>query len=336
MITELIHKVVQRVNLTEAEAGQAMEELMTGQATDAQIAGFLTALRMKGETAEELVGFARVMRDKAEPFWEGARVPVLDIVGTGGDGSGTFNISTAAAFVAAGAAQKVAKHGNRAASSKCGSADVLEALGINIQMPMDDLRDAVKNIGFGFLFAQRFHKSMKHVMPVRSQLKMRTVFNILGPLANPARAEYQVVGVFSAGIMELMAGALSGLGVRHAFVVHGNDGVDEISISGPTKVIEMRGGELRSYVISPEDFGVTPAAAESIRGGNAAENAAIIEAILKGEHGPRRDVVLMNAAPALVAGGAADSLKEGYVKAAISIDSGAALDKLIAVRKLSR
>ena len=336
MITELIHKVVERVNLTETEAGQAMEELMTGQATDAQIAGFLTALRMKGETAEELVGFARVMRDKAEPFWEGSRVPVVDIVGTGGDGSGTFNISTAAAFVTAGAARKVAKHGNRAASSKCGSADVLEALGVNIQMPKDKLLFAVRNIGFGFLFAQRFHKSMKHVMPVRSQLKMRTVFNILGPLANPARAEYQVVGVFSAGIMELMARAMSGLGVRHAFVVHGDDGVDEISITGPTRVIELRDGGLRSYVISPEDFGVTPASAESIRGGDAAENAAIIEAILKGEQGPRRDVVLMNAAPALVASGATASLKDGYMSAAVSIDSGAALDKLLAVRKLSQ
>ena len=336
MITELIHKLVDRTDLTETEAGQAMEELMTGKATDAQIAAFLTALRMKGETPQELVGFARVMREKAEPFWDGETVPVLDIVGTGGDGAGTFNISTAAAFVTAGAALRVAKHGNRAASSKCGSADVLEALGVNIQMPIDKLRIAVKEVGIGFLFAQRFHSSMKHVMPTRAQLKMRTVFNILGPLANPARAEFQVVGVFSRSIMELMANALNGLGVRHAFVVHGNEGVDEISISGPTTMIEMRAGELRTQTITPEDFGVTPAAAESIRGADAAANAAIVESIFRGEKGPRRDVVLMNAAPAIVAGGAATSLKEAYKVAANSIDSGAAWNKLQSLRELGR
>ena len=336
MITDLIHKLVDRTDLTETEAGQAMEELMTGKATDAQIAAFLTALRMKGETPQELVGFARVMREKAEPFWDGETVPVLDIVGTGGDGAGTFNISTAAAFVTAGAALRVAKHGNRAASSKCGSADVLEALGVNIQMPIDKLRIAVKEVGIGFLFAQRFHSSMKHVMPTRAQLKMRTVFNILGPLANPARAEFQVVGVFSRSIMELMANALNGLGVRHAFVVHGNEGVDEISISGPTTMIEMRAGELRTQTITPEDFGVTPAAAESIRGADAAANAAIVESIFRGEKGPRRDVVLMNAAPAIVAGGAATSLKEAYKMAANSIDSGAAWNKLQSLRELGR
>ena len=336
MITELIHKLVDRNDLTETEAGQAMEELMTGKATDAQIAAFLTALRMKGETPQELVGFARVMREKAEPFWDGETVPVLDIVGTGGDGAGTFNISTAAAFVTAGAALRVAKHGNRAASSKCGSADVLEALGVNIQMPIDKLRIAVKEVGIGFLFAQRFHSSMKHVMPTRAQLKMRTVFNILGPLANPARAEFQVVGVFSRSIMELMANALNGLGVRHAFVVHGNEGVDEISISGPTTMIEMRAGELRTQTITPEDFGVTPAATESIRGADAAANAAIVESIFRGEKGPRRDVVLMNAAPAIVAGGAATSLKEAYKVAANSIDSGAAWNKLQSLREIGR
>src|SRR5215468_6528507 len=197
MIVELIQKMIDRVDLTEQEARGAMEEIMTGQATDAQVAGFLTALRMKGETSTELIGFARVMREKAEPLWNGEIPAVLDTCGTGGDGSGTFNISTAAAFVAAGAGVKVAKHGNRSASSRCGSADVMEALGTDIQLPMPRLRSAVAEVGIGFLFAQRFHRSMKHVAPVRSQLKVRTVFNILGPLANPADARFQVVGVFS-------------------------------------------------------------------------------------------------------------------------------------------
>src|SRR5947207_11469764 len=214
MITDFIQKMIDRVDLTEQEARAAMEEIMAGQATDAQIAGFLTALRMKGETAPELIGFARVMREKAEPFWDGESPPVLDTCGTGGDRCGTFNISTAAAFVAAAAGVRVAKHGNRSASSRCGSADVMEALGVDIQMPMDRLRRAIKDVGIGFLFAQRFHTSMKHVMPVRTQLKIRTVFNILGPLANPAAACFHVVGVSSPEIMELMASALHGLGLK--------------------------------------------------------------------------------------------------------------------------
>lgn len=336
MITELIHKVVERVNLTEAEAREAMDELMTGQATEAQIASFLTALRMKGETADELVGFARVMREKAEPFWAGDGFPVLDIVGTGGDGAGTFNISTAAAFVTAAAGVRIAKHGNRAASSKCGSADVLEALGISIQLPIEKLRTSVRELGFGFLFAPRFHSSMRHVMPTRSQLKMRTVFNILGPLANPARADFQVVGVFSPAIAEMMADALHRLGVSHAFVVHGSDGVDEISISAPTKVVEMRSGEVRTYSISPEDFGVIPVGRQSILGGDATANASIVEQIFRGEKSPRRDIVLMNSAAAIMAGGAADSLKEAFTLAAHTVDSGAALKKLQGLKEFSR
>src|SRR5947208_372843 len=231
MISEAIQKLAERENLTEQEARASMEEIMAGQATDAQIAGFLTALRMKGETAQELIGFARVMREKAEPLWNGEVLQVLDTAGTGGDRTGTFNISTAAAFVVAGAGIRVAKHGNRSATSRCGSADVMEALGVDIQLPIPRLRAAVSEAGIGFLFAQRFHLSMKHVAPVRSQLKVRTVFNILGPLANPAGARFQLVGVFSPAVQELMASALSGLGVDHAFVVHGGDGVDEISIS---------------------------------------------------------------------------------------------------------
>ena len=309
--------------------------MLDGDATDAQIAGFLTALRMKGEAAQELVGFARVMREKAEPLWDGEILPVLDTCGTGGDRSGTFNISTAAAFVAAAAGVHVAKHGNRSATSRCGSADVMEALGLDIQMPIDRLRHAIKDVGIGFLFAQRFHKSMKHVMPTRTQLKVRTVFNILGPLANPASARFQVVGVSSPEIMELMANALHGLQVEHAFVVHGANGMDEISLSSRTYVVEMRQGEIRLFVISPEDFGIASAKIETILGGDAAENAKIIESVFAGERGPRRDVVLLNSAPAIVAGGAAKTWKEGLQLAAEVIDSGAALKKLKELREFS-
>ena len=335
MITDFIQKMIERVDLTEAEARQAMEEIMSGQSTDAQIAGFLTALRMKGETSQELVGFAGVMREKAEPLWDGEVLPVLDTAGTGGDRLGTFNISTAAAFVAAAAGVRVAKHGNRSATSRCGSADVMEALGLDIQMPVERLRRAIKDTRIGFLFAQRFHTSMKHVMAARMQLKVRTVFNILGPLANPAGARFQVVGVSAPEIMELMANALNGLNTDHAFVVHGANGMDEVSISSRTHVVEMRRGEMRQFVISPEDFGMTSARIETILGGDALENARIIESVFGGEPGPRRDVVLLNSAPAIVAGGAAKTWKEGLQLAAEAIDSGAALKKLKELREFS-
>ena len=335
MITDFIQKMIERVDLTEAEARQAMEEIMSGQATDAQIAGFLTALRMKGETSQELVGFAGVMREKAEPLWDGEVLPVLDTAGTGGDRLGTFNISTAAAFVAAAAGVRVAKHGNRSATSRCGSADVMEALGLDIQMPVERLRRAIKDTRIGFLFAQRFHTSMKHVMAARMQLKVRTVFNILGPLANPAGARFQVVGVSAPEVMELMANALNGLNTDHAFVVHGGNGMDEVSISSRTHVVEMRRGEMRQFVISPEDFGMTSARIETILGGDALENARIIESVFGGEPGPRRDVVLLNSAPAIVAGGAAKTWKEGLQLAAEAIDSGAALKKLMELREFS-
>jgi anthranilate phosphoribosyltransferase len=338
MITDFIQKMIDRVDLTEGEARAAMEEIMAGQATDAQIAGFLTALRMKGEAAQELVGFARVMREKAEPLWDGEspQIPsILDTCGTGGDRSGTFNISTAAAFVAAAAGVRVAKHGNRSATSRCGSADVMEALGLDIQMPVDRLRRAIRDAGIGFLFAQRFHTSMKHVMPVRTQLKVRTVFNILGPLSNPAGAQFQVVGVSSPDVMELMANALHGLNIEHAFVVHGANGMDEVSISSRTYVVEIRRGDIRQFVMSPEDFGIAPAKIETILGGDAAENARIIEAIFRGERGPRRDVVLLNAAPAIVSGGAAKTWKEGIQLAGDVIDSGAVLRKLQQLREFA-
>jgi anthranilate phosphoribosyltransferase len=273
------------------------------------------------------------MREKAEPLWDGEIPDVLDTCGTGGDRSGTFNISTATAFVAAAAGLRVAKHGNRSATSRCGSADVLEALGLDIQMPVERLRRAIKDAGMGFLFAPRFHASMKHAMPTRSQLKVRTVFNILGPLANPAAARFQVVGVFSPDIMELMANALRGLNIEHAFVVHGANGMDEVSISSRTHVVEMHRGELRQFVISPEDFGLTSVKIEAILGGDAAENAKIIESIFIGERGPRRDVVVLNSAPVMVAGGAAKTWKEGLQLAAQAIDSGAALKKLRELRE---
>jgi anthranilate phosphoribosyltransferase len=335
VITDAIQKLVDRVDLNEAEARSAMEDLMSGQASDAQVASFLTALRMKGETATELVAFARVMREKAEPFWNGEAPTVMDTCGTGGDRSGTFNISTAAALVVAGAGVSVAKHGNRSATSLCGSADVLEALGVNIQMPIDVLRKAVSDVGMGFLFAQRFHRSMKHVMPARTQLKVRTVFNVIGPLANPALPRYQVVGVFSRDMMDLVANALLGLKVERALVVHSQDGLDEISISAPTNVMEIRDGGIQSRVVTPEDFGVAVASMETLRGGDARVNAGIIEAILKGERGPRRDVVLMNAAAALMIRGVAGSLAEGFQQAAAAIDSGRAFGKLQRLREMS-
>src|SRR5262245_18725456 len=333
MITDFIEKMIDRGDLTEQEASTAMEEIMTGQSTDAQIAAFLTALRMKGETAQELIGFARVMREKAEPLWNGEAVQVLDTCGTGGDRTGTFNISTAAAFVAAGAGAHVAKHGNRSASSRCGSVDVMEALGVDIQMPIDRLRRSINEVGIGFSFAQRFHTSMKHVMPVRTQLKVRTVFNILGPLANPAGACFHVVGVSSPEIMELMANALQGLGVKHAFVVHGANGLDEVSISSRTYVVEILGAEIRQFMMTAEDFGIPSARIDEILGGHARENAKIVEDILRGERGPRRDVVLLNTAPALVAAGAVSTWKEGIRLAAESIDSGSALRKLEELRR---
>lgn len=335
MITDAIQKLIERIDLNEAEARAAMEDLMTGQASDAQVAGFLTALRMKGETATELVAFARVMREKAEAFWDGDARPVMDTCGTGGDRSGTFNISTAAAFVVAGAGVAVAKHGNRSASSQCGSADVMEALGVNIQMPIETLRKAVTEVGIGFLFAQRFHRSMKHVMPARTQLKLRTVFNVIGPLANPAAPRFQVLGVFSPTTMELVANALLGLKIDRALVVHSTDGLDEISISAPTKVLEIRNGAIATSVISPESFGVAPAALDTLRGGDSRTNAAIIEAVLKGESGPRRDVVLMNAGAALMVCGSAPSLVEGFRQAASSIDTGAAFRRLQLLREMS-
>lgn len=336
MIIEVIQQLVEHRNLSEDEAGRVMAFIMSGEATSAQVAAFLTALRMKGETPDELVGFARIMRDRATPVWESDGPDVVDTCGTGGDRSGTFNISTAAAFVTAGAGARVAKHGNRSVSSKSGSADVLEALGVDIQMRPETLRRAIEDVGIGFLFAQVFHRSMKYVMPARTEIRIRTVFNILGPLANPARACYQVIGVNSESIMELMATALARLGSRHAFVVHGDGGLDEISISGPSRIIEVHGGELEHRTIRPTDFGLAESPLTAIAGGSPEDNAGIIENVLSGATGPQRDAVVINAAAAITAAGLTADLAAGVEAASASIDSGKAMAALAGLRELSK
>lgn len=324
-------------DLSRREAEWAMEEILSGNSDDTQIASFLAALRFKGETADELVGFASAMRRHATPIFPAGRARVeealVDTAGTGGDAQGTFNISTAAAFVIAGAGVRVAKHGNRSFTSRCGSADVLEALGVRLDLPGERIAQAIAEIGIGFLFAPAIHSAMKHAANARRELRMRTVFNLLGPLTNPAGASAQIVGIYDASLADLLARALGELGVRRAFVVHGADGLDEISISGETAVAELRDGAVRRYSVTPEDFGLSRAGIETLRGGDAAQNAHIIERILGGhgaphEHGPRRDVVLANSAAALVAAGRAADFLEGVRLAAESIDSGAARAKL--------
>jgi len=279
-----------------------MAEVLAGECTDAQIAALLVALRMKGETVDELVGFARAIRSMAVRIDAGLDgEPLLDTCGTGGDGQSTFNISTIAAFVVAGAGVRVAKHGNRAASSHCGSADLLESLGIAVTLPPDEVGRAIREIGIGFLFAPALHTAMKHAHPVRVELKMRTVFNLLGPLANPAGATVQLVGAPSAHAAELMAGALAQLGLERGFVVHGSDGLDEVTTTGPTLAFEIRGGKVERRTLTPEDFGVERADAAALKGADKERNIAIARAVLGGTAGPQRDIVLVNASAALVA-----------------------------------
>jgi anthranilate phosphoribosyltransferase len=308
-----------------------MGVLLEGGTSDALVAGFLVALRMKGETAHELAGFALAMREKA--VFVDAGPDVIDIVGTGGDGAGTFNISTVAALVLAGAGAHVAKHGNRAISGRVGSADVLEALGVRIAMTPEEAARAVSEIGLGFLFAPNLHPAMKHVQPVRRELKMRTVFNLLGPLANPARAQVQVIGAPSPEYARIMAEALSELGTGHSLVVHGQDGLDEISTSSPTDVYEVWAGRVEKHEWTPEDFGVPSASLSDLAGGDAGDNAKITLDILHGEKGAKRDIVLVNAAAALLAAGMAGDLREGVNKAAESIDSGRAAGVLERLQK---
>jgi len=315
----------ERRNLSPEEAQAAMHIILVGDASQPQLAAFLMAMRMKGETVDELVGFARAMRAMAAPVRHGIiGEPLLDTCGTGGDGTDTFNISTVAAFVVAGAGVHVAKHGNRSISSRCGSADVLESLGIRIALSPADSARAIREVGIGFLFAPHVHSAMKHAAPVRVDLKMRTFFNLLGPLTNPAGATSQVAGAPSEKAAELIAGALAALGLAHGFVVHGSDGLDEITTTGPTLAFEIRDGAVERRTLDPEDFAVRRAASEELRGGSKARNLEIANAIFAGERGARRDIVLANAAAALVAAGKVATFLEGMAIATVSIDSGAA------------
>ncbi|MGH7267509.1 MAG: anthranilate phosphoribosyltransferase [Candidatus Rokuibacteriota bacterium] len=346
MIIEAIRALVERRDLTRLEAAGAMEAIMSGGATHAQVAAFLTALRMKGETVEELIGLAEVMRLKVvrvrsrsevEASLTGTdREMLIDTCGTGGDASGTFNVSTATAFVVAGAGVKVAKHGNRSVSSLCGSADVVETLGISLDLPAARVGRCIDEVGIGFLYAPLLHTAMKHVMPARREMGIRTVFNVLGPLTNPAGANAQVIGVYGRHLVEPMARVLAELGTIRAFVVHGADGLDEISTTGESALAEVREGLVRASTVRPEDFGVPRASIADLKGGDREENAEIIRAILAGEPGPKRDMVLVNAAAALVAGLRARDFKEGVQQAAHAIDSGAAGAKLQALATLSR
>src|SRR5881296_3336544 len=338
IITEAVRALVDRRDLTRVEAAAAMEAIMTGAATGAQIGAFLTALRMKGETVEELIGFAQVMRQKVVRIRARGddvagisgtdREMLIDTCGTGGDAAGTFNVSTATAFVVAGAGLKVAKHGNRSVSSLCGSADVVETLGISLDLTPAKVARCVDEVGIGFLYAPLLHTAMKHVMAARREMGIRTVFNMLGPLTNPAGANAQIIGVYSDALTEPLARALAELGTLRAFVVHGEDGLDEISNTGESRVSEVRGGGVRTMTVRPEDFGLTRASIADLLGGDREQNAEIIRAILGGDPGARREIVLMNAAAALVAGGRARDLKEGVELAARSIDSSTARQKL--------
>jgi anthranilate phosphoribosyltransferase len=339
MIVEALHRIANHgESLSRDEARGVMSEVLAGKCTDAQIAALLVALHMKGETVEEIVGFAEAIRQAATPLKVAGnstidvsgteRDALVDTCGTGGDASGTFNISTATALVAAGAGVRVAKHGNRSVTSKCGSADVMEALGVNINLPVSQIAACLQEVGIAFLFAPVMHSAMKYVQPARRELRLRTVFNLLGPLTNPANASAQVVGVYSDDLVEKLAEALSMLGLRRAMVVHGCDGLDEITISGTTRVAEVRDGQVRTYEVTPEEFGLKRAPIESISGGDAAENARIIQEVLSGKKSPCRDVVLLNAAATLVAAGRANLLSEAMPMAAKSIDSGTARSKL--------
>jgi len=340
-IREAIERVVAGQDLSEAEAEAVMGQIMAGEATPAQIGAFLAALRMKKETVGEITGCARAMRRSAIPV-RPRRRDLVDTCGTGGDGAGTFNISTTAAFVVAGAGLAVAKHGNRSVSSHCGSADVLEALGVNLELTPEQIASCIDQVGIGFLFAPRLHPAMKHAIGPRREMGVRTIFNILGPLTNPAGAQRQLMGVYAPELTGVLAQVLGGLGVQAAFVVHGADGLDELSTTGINRVSYLREGAdaerpmVKDFSLDPAELGLPRARVEDLRGGTAEENAEITRAVLGGEQGPRRDVVLLNAAAALVAGGGAEGMEEGLQQAAEAIDSGAALEKLDALVALSQ
>jgi anthranilate phosphoribosyltransferase len=353
MILDALHRIAnQGQSLARTEAREVMAEVLAGNCSDAQIAALLMALRMKGETVEEIVGFAEAIRAAATPLpispaasgaldmsgtgRDALAESLVDTSGTGGDASGTFNISTATAFVTAGAGVRVAKHGNRSISSKCGSADVMEALDVNIQLSPERAAQCLREVGICFLFAPDLHSSMKQVQKVRRELRLRTMFNLLGPLTNPAHASGQVVGVYALEMVEKLAEALSMLGLHRALVVHGLDGLDEITITGPTRVAEARDGSVRTYEVDPEEFGMKRATLADISGGDAAENAAIVREVLGGKKSPRRDVVVLNSAAALVASGRKNYLAEAIPVAEKSIDSGAAAGKLEALARFTK
>jgi anthranilate phosphoribosyltransferase len=348
-ITDALHAIVTcRASLNREEARTVMEQILAGGASDAQVAGLLVALHMKGESVDEIVGFAEAIRAAALPFGPRAgsqpiagpaeaalsgtgREALVDTCGTGGDIGGTFNISTVTALAVAGAGVRVAKHGNRSVTSLCGSADVIEALGVNINMPPEHAAACLNQVGIAFLYAPTMHAAMKYVQRARRDLRLRTIFNLLGPLTNPAGADAQVVGVYAEPLVEKLAAALRMLGLKRALVVHGNDGLDEITITGPTKVAEVRHAQVMLYKVTPEQFGLKRAHLEDITGGTVQENTQIIREILDGKKSARRDVVLLNAAAALVAAGRVPSMSEGVPLAAQSLDSGAAKKKLEAL-----
>ncbi len=328
MIKEAISKLIEKQDLTMEEAVAVMDEIMSGIATDAQIAGFLVALRLKGETIDEITACAKVMREKASRIKPKEQEALIDVVGTGGDKSGTFNISTTAAFVTAGAGIPVAKHGNKGVSSKSGSADVLTALGININLEPKQVEQCINEVGIGYMFAPKFHSAMKYAIGPRKELAVRTIFNILGPLTNPAEAPYELMGVFDEELVEPLAEVLGKLGCKHAMVIHGN-GLDEISLEAQTKVAEYKDGHVTTYEIKPTDFGIKLAKLKEIQGGTPEENAKITLDILSGkEKGPKRDIVLLNAGAAIYVAGKAASIQDGIDIAKDSIDSGKALEKL--------
>ncbi|HOC58685.1 MAG: anthranilate phosphoribosyltransferase [Syntrophaceae bacterium] len=334
MMKEAIDKAVRRIDLPETEMMAAMEEIMGGEATPAQIGALITALRMKGETVEEVTGAARIMRQKATRV-NACATTIVDTCGTGGDRLNTFNISTTTAFVVAAAGIVVAKHGNRAVSSGCGSADVLEALGINISVDQEIVEECIQQIGIGFLFAPKLHGAMKYAIGPRREIGIRTIFNMLGPLSNPAGATAQLLGVYDPKLTEMFADVLKKMGTRRAFVVHGSDGLDEVTITGETRVSELKDGMICTYNIHPKDYVGKIQPLESIAGGDPSFNAQIVREVLSGKPGPCRDVVLMNAALAIVAGEKAEDMREGVKIAAHCIDSGQAVKKLQALIEMS-
>jgi anthranilate phosphoribosyltransferase len=331
-----IRAVSERRDLTSSEMHAVMRRIMTGEATPAQIGGFLIGLRMKGETTDEIAAAAQVMRTLATPVKIADGRYLVDTCGTGGDGAGTFNISTASAFVAAAAGAKVAKHGNRSVSSKSGSADVLEAAGVNLDLTPEQIARCIEDIGVGFMFAPKHHSAMKHAVGPRREMGVRTIFNVLGPLTNPAGAPHQVLGVFNRALLQPLAEVLQKLGSKHVLIVHSEDGLDEISIHGPTHVAELKDGKIRIYSVTPEEFGLTRASTESFRVDSAARSLALMQSVLNNEPGPARDIVALNAGAAIYAAGLAPSLKEGVKRASAVIASGAARAKLEALIAFSR